>query len=215
MAFVSMRYIQAAFVDYRKTQRDATGIRVANNGCKTRGARIMGQSTTRYSGTSIIRSDLSCKTRKILCAAIFLIIVVPLEQAFATASIANAVSAFCAPEPTMPDVGSCSACHSSTNNRGPNDLTAAGMWALSQTTYINYCPNANQPAPTPNPTPTPTPPTAPPPGMSPAPSPGMGMGVGGSMDDDDDDDEEEMEEEDDDDDDAAAPGSSLLRLLGR
>ena len=72
----------------------------------------------------------------VLFLRIFLL--APVSSAMATSGIAADVAAFCAPEPTMPDVGACSLCHSSTNNRGPNDLTAAGMWALSQATYINF-----------------------------------------------------------------------------
>lgn len=130
-------------------------------------------------------------------------------QSFATSGIASAVAAACAPNPTVPDVGSCSACHSTTNNRGPNDLTAAGMWSLSPATYSNFCPNA-APPPAPPPAPVP-PPTTPPPGMSPAPpTPGMGMGSGYDDDDDDegdDDDDDEMEDDDDD------GGSGALRSL--
>lgn len=122
-------------------------------------------------------------------------------QSFANSSIAAAVAAACAPNPTVPDVGSCSACHSTTNNRGPNDLTAAGQWALSSSTYMNFCPTST-PTPPPAPAPTPTPTPTPPPGMSPSPTPGMGMGSGASMDDDDDD-----HEMDDDDDEGGSSGS--------
>lgn len=135
----------------------------------------------------------------------FLFLFIP-AQSFASSSIAAAVAAACAPEPTVPDVGSCSSCHSTTNNRGPNDLTTAGTWALSTSTYMNFCPAATTPPPTPTPTPTP-PPTSPPPGSpaTPTPSPTPAMGGSGASDDDDDEGEGES---DDDDDGASAAGSS-------
>lgn len=128
----------------------------------------------------------------LLCLTGLVMLVLPAQSALATSAIANTVMAFCAPEPTMPDVGSCSACHSTTNNRGPNDLTAAGMQSLAGN-YSFFCPNA---AATPAPTPTPTTPPPGSPGSTPG-TGGMGMGVGAS-DDDDDDDEEEIEDGDDD-----------------
>jgi hypothetical protein len=145
----------------------------------------------------------------IILISIFLLLP---TQSFATSGIASAVAAACAPNPTMPDVGSCSACHSTTNNRGPNDLTPAGQWSLSPSTYMNFCPNA-APPPAPPPSPVP-PPTTPPPGMSPTtPSPGMGMGSGARDDDDDDgdsdDDDDDRGEADDDD----GGGSGALRSL--
>jgi hypothetical protein len=131
-------------------------------------------------------------------------------QSFANSSIANAVASACAPNPTVPDVGSCSACHSTTNNRGPNDLTAAGQWALSSSTYTNFCPTST-PTPPPAPAPAPTPTPTPPPGMSPSPTtPGMGMGSGASLDDDDMDDEDEA---DDDDGGGSRSSGSFLRSL--
>ncbi|WP_455208837.1 hypothetical protein [Kaarinaea lacus] len=146
---------------------------------------------------------------KVKLSAVFLIsifIFLP-TQSFANSRIASAVAAACAPNPTVPDVGSCSACHSTTNNRGPNDLTAAGQWSLSPSTYMNFCPNA-APPPAPAPAPTPVPPPTTPPGMSPAPpSTGMGMGSGGGDDDDDD------EAEDDDDDGGNSASSSLRSRL--
>lgn len=147
------------------------------------------------------------KLSTILVFSIFLVLPV---QSFATSGIASAVAAACAPNPTVPDVGSCSACHSTTNNRGPNDLTAAGQWSLSPATYMQFCPTTNTP---PTPTPPPTTEPTPPPGMSPAtPTPGMGRGSGGRVDDDDDDDgddDDDHEMEDDDDD----GGSGALRSL--
>ncbi|MCI0507271.1 MAG: hypothetical protein L0Z73_14340 [Gammaproteobacteria bacterium] len=145
---------------------------------------------------------MKVKLSVVLVIAIFLLLP---TQSFANSGIASDVAAACSPNPTMPDVGSCSACHSTTNNRGPNDLTAAGQWALSPTTFINFCPNsAPPPSPPPSPAPPPTP--APPPGMSPAPpTPGSMGGSGASSDDDDDDDDAE------DDDDGG--GSSPLRSL--
>lgn len=128
----------------------------------------------------------------LLCLTGLVVLLMPVQSAFATSAIANTVMAFCAPEPTMPDVGSCSACHSTTNNRGPNDLTAAGMQSLAGN-YAFFCPNA---AATPAPTPTPTTPPPGSPGSTPG-TGGMGMGVGAS-DDDDDDDEEEIEDGEDD-----------------
>lgn len=132
---------------------------------------------------------------------------------FANSSIANAVASACAPNPTVPDVGSCSSCHSTTNNRGRNDLTAAGQWALSSSTYMNFCPTST-PTPPPAPTPTPTPTPTPPPGMSPTPTPPtMGMGSGASADDDDMDNDDDEHEADDDDDGGSRSGS--LRSLRR
>lgn len=145
--------------------------------------------------------------------AVLFLVLFPFQTSFASSAIAAQVAAFCAPEPTVPDVGSCSSCHSTTNNRGPNDLTTAGMWALSTATFMNFCPNAT---PTPPP-PAPAPPTAPPPGSPGATPPptGMGSGTGGDLDDDD-------EDMDDDDDGAAPAGAStsgargfFSRILGR
>lgn len=152
-----------------------------------------------------------------LLAVLFLVLF-PFQSSFATSGIAAQVAAACAPSPTVPDVGSCSSCHSTTNNRGPNDLTTAGMWSLSSATFMNFCPNAT---PTPPP-PAPAPPASPPPGApgSTPPPTGMGSGTGGDMDDDDDDEEEEMDEDDDDVAPASAAGSSgtrsfFSRILGR
>ncbi|MGD8639053.1 MAG: hypothetical protein PVG89_00405 [Gammaproteobacteria bacterium] len=145
---------------------------------------------------------------------VFFLFIFP-SQSFATSGIAQNVAAACAPEPTVPDVGSCSACHSTTNNRGPNDLTAAGMWALSPSTFMNFCPTAT---PTPPPTPVPPPTPTPPPGMSPSPTPGMGMGSGASSDDDDDDGRRESDDDDDaemDDDDGGGSSGSLRSLRSR
>lgn len=127
---------------------------------------------------------------------------VPTQSAFATSGIANTVMGFCAPTPTVPDVGSCSACHMTTNE-SVNDLNAAGMQAQAGN-YVFFCPNT-----TPTPTTPPTTPTTPPPGApgSTPPDTGMGMGLGAD-DDDDDDDEAEM----DDDDDSPAPASALNAL---
>ncbi|WP_455205669.1 hypothetical protein [Kaarinaea lacus] len=132
-----------------------------------------------------------------LCAIISCFFV---QNAMANSRIASAVMSFCAPNPTVPDVSSCSACHSTTNNRGPNDLTPAGRWSLTTTGYSNFCPPSNTPPPTqtPNPGTNPAPNPAPPPGMSPSPTPGMGMGRGGRIDDDDDDDDNDYEDDDDD-----------------
>lgn len=134
-----------------------------------------------------------------------------MQNAMATSGIANAVMSFCAPNPTVPDVSSCSACHSTTNNRGPNDLTPAGRWSLSTASYSNFCPAVNNPPPTPTPPPTPNPPPTPtpPPGMSPSPTPGMGMGRGGSIDDDDDDYEDDDDDDYEDDDDDGGSASSF------
>lgn len=62
----------------------------------------------------------------------------------ATSNIARAVETFCAPQPTLPPVSSCSTCHSSTKNRGGNDLTANGQWAISSATYSLFCPDLKQ-----------------------------------------------------------------------
>lgn len=147
--------------------------------------------TNRASISSIFLKSISFKLF-ILSVGIILI---PVNTALATSGIANTVMGFCAPEPTMPDVGSCSSCHTSTNNRGPNDLNTAGMASLSGN-YAFFCPNANQ-----TPPPATTPPPTPPPGApgSSTPGTGMGMGSGAELDDDDD------NEMDDDDDDMATP----------
>jgi hypothetical protein len=94
------------------------------------------------------------------------LIVLPIGAANATSSIANRVSGFCSPNPTSPNVGSCSACHSS-GSPSRNDLTAAGVQAQSGNDAF-FCP-ASTPAPTPTPTPAPTPtptPTPTPSGMT-------------------------------------------------
>jgi len=146
----------------------------------------------------------SCSKQLFLISILGLVFLLVPVQSFASSAIAAQVAAACAPEPTVPDVGSCSACHSTTNNRGPNDLTTAGTWALSTATYMNFCPTATTPPPTtPPPTPTP-PPTSPPPGSpaTPSPSPTPSMGGSGASDDDDD------EGEADDDDDGAAGSAS-------
>lgn len=129
---------------------------------------------------------------------------VPVQSVFATSGIARSVATFCAPSPTVPDVNSCSSCHSTTNNRGPNDLTTAGQWSVSQSTFGNFCPGAA-------PVPTPTPPATPAPGTgTPAPGTGTGMGTGtgsrgkgrgrgsrrSSSDDDDDDDRRKKDDDD-------------------
>ena len=153
--------------------------------------------------------DLVCSTRLVQIFFFgFLFLLIP-SQSFATSSIAAQVAAACAPSPTMPDVGSCSACHSTTNNRGPNDLTTAGTWSLSASTFNLFCPTTTTPPGTPTPTPTP-PPATPPPGSptTPTPSPTPGMGGSGAPDDDDDDEGES----DDDDDDGASAGSISSRL---
>jgi len=61
----------------------------------------------------------------------------------ASSLVARAVVTFCAPQPTLPPVSSCSACHSSIENRGLNDLTANGQWAISSATYSQFCPPDN------------------------------------------------------------------------
>ena len=144
----------------------------------------------------------------LILALVFLLIP---AQSFATSGIAAQVAAACAPMPTVPDVGSCSACHSTTNNRGPNDLTAAGQWSLSSSTFNLFCPTATTP-PTPTPPPATPPPATPPPGSpaTPEPSPTPGMGGSGAPDDDDDDDD--RGESDDDDDDDRAAGSLSSRI---
>lgn len=143
----------------------------------------------------------------------FIFLFIP-TQSFATSAIARDVAAACAPNPTMPDVGSCSACHSTTNNRGPNDLTAAGQWSLSASTFNLFCPTTT-PTPDPTPPPTPTPPTTPPPGSpttpTPSPTPGMGGSGAPSIDDDDDHDDDDDESEADDDDDGGSISGSSRR----
>jgi hypothetical protein len=139
-------------------------------------------------------------SRLIFPSFAILFVLLPLHQASATSGIANDVLAACAPNPTVPDVNSCSACHSTTNNRGPNDLTTAGQWALSTATFMNFCPNATPP-PAPTPTPSPTPSPTPGMGMSSQPPPGTGMGMGKGGDDDDDDDYEDDDDDYEDDDD--------------
>ena len=149
-----------------------------------------------------------CQIKHILSLIIFAVL--PVQSVYATSGIANSVRAFCLPSPTVPDVASCSACHSTTTNRGPNDLTTAGQWSLSRANYSNFCPSA-APAPTPPPTPAPTP--TPP--ATPAPTPGTGVGMSRSRrsssmgrgsgsrfssrgDDDDDDDDDRRRDDDDD-----------------
>ncbi|MEJ2178932.1 MAG: hypothetical protein P8Y28_00500 [Gammaproteobacteria bacterium] len=153
-----------------------------------------------------------CRARIAKLSTILVISIFTLlpTQGFATSGIASRVAAACAPDPTMPDVGSCSACHSTTNNRGPNDLTAAGQWSLSPATYNLFCQTSTTPPP--DTTPPPVTPT-PPPGMSPTtPTPGMGRGSGGSRDDDDDDDERDDDDDmEDDDDDGGSSASRSLR----
>ena len=164
--------------------------------------------------TELVRNRAFARLHKLFQLAVFTVVflVVP-SQSFATSQIAAAVAAACAPNPTMPDVGSCSACHSTTNNRGPNDLTAAGQWSLSPATYNLFCPTATTPPPAPPPTPTP-PPATPPPGSptTPGPSPTPGMGGSGAPDDDDDDDDGRPEADDDDDGGSSAAGSVSSRL---
>lgn len=121
----------------------------------------------------------------------------PAQTVFATSTIASRVEAFCAPTPTMPDVTSCSACHSTTNNRGLSDLTTAGVWALNRQDS-NFCPSATPP---PTGTPAPAPAPAPTPGTGRGMGTGsggssMGMGIGGSSSDEDDDDDDNKPEDD-------------------
>ena len=142
---------------------------------------------------------------KLLILSISLLFI-PVNSALATSAIANAVMAACAPEPTVPDVGSCSACHTTTNNRGPDDLNAAGMAALAGNNAF-FCPNANQ---TPPPTSTPPVDPTPPPGGPGSGTPGTGMCMGSGAEMDDDDDDDEMD--DDDDMTAPAPADSLGAL---
>ena len=140
-----------------------------------------------------------------------ILVLLPVSASFATGSIAGRVAASCGATPTVPNVSSCSACHTS-GNPSVNDLNAAGMESRNGN-FAFFCPTATTPPPTTNPPPT-TPPTTPTPptsGMGMGTSGGgssMGMGSGGSFDDDDD-------EMDDDDDDGAASSSRSLRSLLR
>ena len=84
---------------------------------------------------------------------ILVVLLLPFGSANAIGSIGRSVSSFCAPATTSPDVGSCSACHTS-GNPSLNDLNAAGMQSQSGN-FAFFCP-----APTP------------------APAPGTGMGTG-------------------------------------
>ena len=148
------------------------------------------------------------KTSLVYIGVIFLL--APSQSAMATSGIANTVMGFCAPMPTVPDVGSCSACHMTTNE-SVDDLNTAGMQAQGGN-YAFFCPNATS-APTPTP---PATPTTPPPGAPGSTPPETGMGMGLGADDDDDDEMEEME----DDDDMPAPagtssGLSALRAILR
>lgn len=86
-----------------------------------------------------------------LLLALFLL---PFGSANSTSGIARQVSNSCAPAATSPDVGSCSACHSS-GNPSMGDLNAAGMQSQSGN-FAFFCP-ASTPTPTPTPIPTPTP----------------------------------------------------------
>ncbi len=122
---------------------------------------------------------------------LFVILLLTFVSANATSSIARRVANSCAPAATMPDVGSCTACHTS-GSPSLNDLNAAGMQSQAGNDAF-FCP-----ATAPTPTPTPTPPPA---GMGMSGSgtgmSGMGMGTGGSMPMDDDEDEDEDEDEED------------------
>lgn len=169
----------------------------------------MGSSATYGSDQVIIRS---IRLIQIFVLG-FIFLFIP-TQSFATSGIARNVAAACAPNPTMPDVGSCSACHSTTNNRGPNDLTAAGQWSTSASTFNLFCPaTTTPPNPTPTPpTPTPTPPPGSPATPTPSPTPGMGGSGARSSDDDDDDHDDDDDEEMDDDDDGGSASSFRSRL---
>lgn len=85
-----------------------------------------------------------------------IIILLPFGNVNATSGIARQVSSFCAPAMTTPDVGSCSACHT-TSNESRNDLNAAGMQS-GNGNFAFFCP-ASTPTSTPTPTPAPTPDT--------------------------------------------------------
>ncbi|MDH5324053.1 MAG: hypothetical protein OEZ68_13265 [Gammaproteobacteria bacterium] len=162
----------------------------------------------------VISKKLRYQRYSLQAAMILLLLSLPVSMVFATGPIADSVAAFCVPSATVPPVSSCSSCHSTTANRGVNDLTAAGRWALSQATFSNFCPgNTNTPPPSPTPTPTPTP--NPGTGMGMGSTGGsIGMGIGGDDDDDDDDGEREAEE-DDDDDDGVSSLINRIRGLGQ
>ena len=157
---------------------------------------------------SLTAGIFSATTIVALCSYIFYA-----HPAMATSRIAGNVEAFCAPEPTVPSVSSCSTCHM-TSNPGVTDLTQQGGWARSQATFGNFCPNRTT-------TPPPTAgggigggTTTPPPGMSGGTGSGPGMsGMGGSLANMDDDDG--GEEDDDDDNDNGSSGSSLRSLFDR
>jgi len=78
------------------------------------------------------------QSRKLTMAA--LLMLMPLSTAYASANVARAVETFCAPQPTQPPVSSCATCHSSSDNRGLNDLTVSGQWSISSATYSRFCP---------------------------------------------------------------------------
>jgi len=131
---------------------------------------------------------------RIVQCFLLLLFLLPVGSANATGSIARQVASFCAPAMTMPDVGSCQACHMTTNESN-NDLNAAGMQARSGN-FGFFCVATTPPA---------TPPTTPGGGvgmgMSGSGGTGsMGMGMGGSRVDDDDDDEHDDDDDDKDDD---------------
>lgn len=169
---------------------------------------------------SVIKVLSGTYRRTAVLAIVAVGLLISSSASFANSAIANAVATFCAPAMTVPNVGSCSACHSTTTNRSVNDLTAAGQEALAGN-YAYFCPAAAPtptPAPTPAPAPAPTPTPTPTPGTPAPPTTGMGMsgggtttptpgmGTGGSMPDDDDDDEE-------DDDDSASTSSTFSRIF--
>lgn len=67
----------------------------------------------------------------------FLSLVLPFSSANATGSIGRQVASFCSPAMTSPDVGSCQACHMTTNE-SKDDLNAAGRQSLGNPGF--FCP---------------------------------------------------------------------------
>jgi len=78
-------------------------------------------------------------THRVIWAALSLLALFLPISVWATADIARAVETFCAPQPSVPAVTSCSTCHSSVKQRGVDDLTDHGQWATSSATYGLYC----------------------------------------------------------------------------
>lgn len=83
---------------------------------------------------------LMALTRRSALLAMSALLFMPITTVMASPDVVRAVETFCAPQPTQPPVTSCSTCHSSSDNRGLNDLTVSGQWSISSATYSRFCP---------------------------------------------------------------------------